>query len=44
MSIDQGEPELLLLLDLSVAFDTVYHNVLYSKLKDMFGLSGKILE
>ena len=35
---------LLVLLELSAAFDTVDHNVLFSRLKDMFGLSGKILE
>ena len=26
------------------AFDTVDHNVLFSRLKDMFGLSGRVLE
>jgi len=44
MSIDQGQPVILVLLDLSAAFDTVDHNVFFSRLKDMFGLSGKILE
>jgi len=43
MSIDQGKPVILVLLDLSVAFDTVDHNVLFSRLKDMFGLSAKVL-
>ena len=42
MSIDQGKPVILVLLDLSVAFDTVEHNVPFSRLKDMFGLSGKV--
>jgi len=44
MSIDQGKPVILVLLDRSAAFDTVDHNVLFSRLKDMFGLSDKVLE
>ena len=44
MSIDQGKPIILVLLDLSAAFDIVEHNVLSFRLKDMFGLSGKVLE
>ena len=44
MSIDQGKPILLILLDLSRAFDAVDYNVLFSRLKDIFGLSGKVLE
>ena len=41
MSIDQGKPVILVLLDLSAAVYTVDHNVLFSRLKYMFGLSGK---
>jgi len=44
MPTDQGKPEILVLLDLSAAFDTIDHNVLFSRLKDMFGLSDKVLE
>ena len=41
MSIDQRKPVLLVLLDLSATFD---HSILFSSLKDMFSLSGKVLE
>jgi len=44
MSIDQGKPVILVLLDLSAAFHTFDHNVLFSRLKDMVDLSGKVLE
>ena len=40
MSIDQGKPVIIVLLDLSTAFD---HNILFFRLKDMFSLSCKDL-
>jgi len=44
MSIDLGKPVILVLLDLSAVFDTVDYNVPFSRLKDMFGISGKVFE
>jgi len=43
MSIDQGKPKILVLLDLYTAFDTVDHNVLFSRLKDMLVCQVKYL-
>jgi len=43
-SFDQGKPVILVLLELYVAFDTVDRNVLFSRLKDMFDMSGKVIE
>jgi len=40
----QSKPILLVLLDLSTAFDAVDHNVFFFQLEDMFGLSGIALE
>ena len=44
MSIDQHKAVVLVLLDLSAAFDTIDHGVLFSRLKVMFGLSGNVLD
>jgi len=44
MSNDQVKAGLLALLDLSAAFNTLHHNVLFSRLKTMFGVSGEVLE
>jgi len=43
-SVDNRKAVVLVLLDLSAAFDTIDHGVLFGRLKNMFGLSGKVLE
>jgi len=43
MSIDQSKSIMHVLLDLSAAFERVDHNIFFSRLKDMFGLSGRVL-
>ena len=40
-AIDNRRTVILLLLDLSAAFDTVYYNILLSRLYERFGVTGK---
>ena len=41
---DQNQDTIVLFLDLSAAFDTVDHAILLSRLKDKFGINGKVLK
>ena len=41
---DEGLISVLSILDLSAAFNTLYHNIMLNRLSDMFGLSGCVLD
>ena len=43
-SLDQNNVTVLVMLDLTAAFDTIGHKTLLHRLEDMFGIAGKPLE
>ena len=43
LTVDNGTPAALVLLDLSAAFDTVDHAIVLSRLHHLVGISGTVL-
>ncbi len=44
LGVDSGSPIVLLLLNLSAAFETVDHGILIDRLKDQVGIQGLVLD
>ena len=43
-ALDAGSSAILLMLDLSAAFDTIDHNILLSRLCNVYGITGNALD
>ena len=43
-ALDSGSGAVLLMLDLSAAFDTIDHGILLSRLNSLYGISGDVLD
>ena len=43
-AVDEGEITVLLMIDLSAAFDLVHHDILLSRLEKRFGITGDALK
>ena len=43
-ALDEGQACIMVLLDLSAAFDTLDHNILISRLETSFGVTGNALK
>ena len=43
-ALDAGSSDILLMLDLSAAFDTIDHNILLSRLCNVYGITGNALD
>ena len=44
VALDQGDEVILVLLDLSAAFDTINHKIMFSRLKSNCGITGNALK